>query len=814
MKLFFILVVNFCLFISVAFGQIPNFVSVQLKTDVVNRNNIERNLETLLSEINKAYNNSALTIELNNVRLNKSAKASVEDFWKDEKFASSQDHVGVKLDSENILIIPVSSIDRKDEKRTGVSKNLQIQIDSTGLIIGIGLEEISGLEKVKQKGKLNFKTTPQNTQIIYKEADNDNAPSSTPVDFALLDENTRYKITISKNGYKTKDTIITVKGNTSDTLKVRLEENFAKIKFNIRSEDEKFPLSPYSPPKIFIYHRGIITDSINLLTDVFRSFDNGEVEYFKLYKDTIVPLRIGATHKFVIKAAGFKDKELPPYDTEKTGMDILNVRLTPQKGYVYIKNVKDLAKANIFFDNNAIGEFDNRKIEAITGQHYIRVEKENFLPDKEVYITNVREGKTDTVEIAMYKYKKYYIQTNPKHVEINGGNGGFTPRSVEIKETDKKITLKKDDLEQHYLERRYNVKVNSKNSDTLFLPFTGKKISEKHTVNSQRDTIITLKQTEEITIKTDKDSIRLAVLRMKPKKWDKIYEEFNNGTIEILEKNEIYDTLIPKNESKISIKLPYNEKYYLILYKRKKYDKANTKLLTEHEKIVGKGFGSYVKFTKPKNTIPFHSIGGVSIISGDYSLLQSKAMSGTNNYYNLRGYAQFLQPTLPVAGLSIALIRASFFYINNEMRNAKISINEENPLLLPAISVLTNTEFRAGGSIFHWLDVALLGTYTWYPPANKIIEKMPFGYVSGHELFGGLEISTRCWENLNIKIGYETFNGDYNFLTEKASPYKESNTFDNLPFTLSNFTVTLGFSLRTYKNNMLRLWQKPLAARY
>jgi hypothetical protein len=106
--------------------------------------------------------------------------------------------------------------------------------------------------------------------------------------------------------------------------------------------------------------------------------------------------------------------------------------------------------------------------------------------------------------------------------------------------------------------------------------------------------------------------------------------------------------------------------------------------------------------------------------------------------------------------------------------------------------------------------MSAFGSFAWYPSVNFL----PFTNISGSETFVGIEISTRYYVNINLKIGQEIFNGNYNFLAEKVD--SGNNTFNSIPFKLSSFNVTIGFSLwnQTKPNNILRLWDKSLISNY
>ena len=140
------------------------------------------------------------------------------------------------------------------------------------------------------------------------------------------------------------------------------------------------------------------------------------------------------------------------------------------------------------------------------------------------------------------------------------------------------------------------------------------------------------------------------------------------------------------------------------------------------------------------------------------------------------------------------------------------TIDIESPLVLPALScLLINEEFRMGVSATDYADVALLGSYTWYPDVLKSV--LEFSHMTGHEFFIGGEISSRISSvNFNVKAGMQMYaNAKANIFARpvgssgvKGKYYVENMNIPN------SFVISLGFTLGSSEsskgNNILRLY--------
>ena len=170
-------------------------------------------------------------------------------------------------------------------------------------------------------------------------------------------------------------------------------------------------------------------------------------------------------------------------------------------------------------------------------------------------------------------------------------------------------------------------------------------------------------------------------------------------------------------------------------------------------------------------------------------------------------------------GFSTSVLRGNLFLGSDERYPLYIKDKTGDQLhpvekvqLLPAISAfLINGEFRVGGAIIDYVDVNAVATYAWYPDVWRNF--LPFSYVSGHDIFVGLEMSSRFpFFNVNLKTGLQMYKAlEANLYAQGLSQSREVK--DNFvkqsmdyPYM---FVMSVGFSLggRDSKgNNILRVF--------
>ena len=147
-------------------------------------------------------------------------------------------------------------------------------------------------------------------------------------------------------------------------------------------------------------------------------------------------------------------------------------------------------------------------------------------------------------------------------------------------------------------------------------------------------------------------------------------------------------------------------------------------------------------------------------------------------------------------GLSFPLVKARAFALDAEPSVGTMFREDAFKL---GVSLLTNVELRLGGAVTEFMDVAALGTFSWYPNWQEIMpdlaSRVPF-LTSGMDYFAGVELSTRIPVFLcKVKSGFQWY---------QIEGLPESRN-GNKPF----FVVSLGFSLGdrySWGENIIRLF--------
>ncbi len=240
--------------------------------------------------------------------------------------------------------------------------------------------------------------------------------------------------------------------------------------------------------------------------------------------------------------------------------------------------------------------------------------------------------------------------------------------------------------------------------------------------------------------------------------------------------------------------------------------------------------GSFKHNGQGKVKIPCYSKGTFELFAIDYFFTKPLLKNhDNNNLYHLLATGQFGRFTL-LPGLSSSIAKASIFQLDKHYKDTETTIISpfdtvqlKYPNHIPALSILfLNAEFRIGLPITRLLDIAVLGSYTYYP---NITKSGAFHHVSGQDIFVGIELASRigiC--NVNIKIGSKRLsNIYYNFYTKNTRDISlhigrdYSEHYYKVPAKLEQLVVSIGVFFgqgKGYSNNMIRVLRKPLLTNY
>lgn len=622
----------------------------------------------------------------------------------------------------------------------------EVYIDATKSKYGFKI--ISSLPK----GKVLIKTIPKNAYIDFGMSGI--APQLTSeIPFEL--NVGKYMAEISKNGYNTVKQEIEVfsDGNVNE-ISILLKPKFSKIELNVSNEDNsRFIVLPII---------NIDSTYINLsdLYDItkIRSFNSpGKVDYYKIYEGGIVPLPEGS-HDIILNAPGYKTYSQTLFTPGGTTSP-LSVIMKSITGYLTVIDNRNANGATVFVNDVNIGTIPAFKLRTKVGEQRIKIHKDGYLAEKELYKVKINEDSITDLYISMVYYKEVNITTNPQSAEVfvNNERQGFTPTKVILKEGKNEISIRNSG----YL--TYNQTINI----------------EKDQPSVSSDLSVLLRMNYPIRINAEAKA--RAVIK-------------ENG-------NEIADGFVPGE-----ISIPYG-KYKLELYEKNKLRFS----------------GSLNHNGKQAIKVPIHSWGTFTTLVADYyyqkNATESKMGNITKNVFNLFAKGEFGRFNVFIPGLSTSLLNATVFKVTEEFLNKTVVLGEteikfENQYVFSGSCLFLNGEFRTGGSVFKNLDFNLLGSYVWHPTLPDVI---PFSHITGTEKFYGVEIGTRISHlNVNLKIGKEIFNGDYNYCLPKVST-ETKNTYIAMPVAMNNIVISIGFTLGqkvAHSNNMLRLWKKPLIGSY
>jgi hypothetical protein len=203
--------------------------------------------------------------------------------------------------------------------------------------------------------------------------------------------------------------------------------------------------------------------------------------------------------------------------------------------------------------------------------------------------------------------------------------------------------------------------------------------------------------------------------------------------------------------------------------------------------------GTYLHHNKKaRQVLPSYSKTSFATLTADYvSLDNIEASFGRIHIF-------------PGSGLSTSIINAHYFvFTENEV---------EYKTLMPNIFFL-NWDWRMGGSIFRHFDVCMLGRVKYTPGLKMVqVNLADFEDATMLNYFYGVEVSTRfSYINFNCRFGQQVFDGDINTWDSGAEAYSNP-----IPVSLKSGIVSFGFTWNgrlAGSNNMLRLWNKPMANR-
>lgn len=568
-----------------------------------------------------------------------------------------------------------------------------------------------------------------------------------------------YRVKITKHRYISVDTTVLVPSDgTTRYIDITFKPDFAKIFLDITTADNS-TFTDY--PRIDIDTAHVNLNDLYNNTNIKSYDDEGNLHFFKLYKGSTVPVPEG-TYAVTVNAPGFQPHSEKVIAT-KGGTTSLSVKLKPITSFLTVSDYENAYDAKVYLDGEYIGNVPIHKHIVRIGQHRVRVEKEGYLSSEKEYTFFSDKDLEYDLQIKMTIYKQFRIESTPpgSALFINGERVGFTPYLISLNKGQHDLTI----LRNGYLDYKQKIVIDNKCTPEI-------------------DTLrIVMEMNTPLQIESERKGLSIKMER---------------------DKEVVLDNKLTPGE----VQLP----------------KGNyTLLLLDDDWIAFKG-----KVAHNGNNIvsvPCYSKGTFTLLVGDYFYSNLSLYTEDNdNLYQLLAKANFGRFNL-FPGLSTSMLKSSIYQLNEVFKGMSVDTidgsAEYQKHIFSISPVFLNAEFRTGVSIFRQLDIAALGTYTFYPELIKIT---PHSHVSGHDIFTGLEITSRISTfNLNFKIGQQIMvNSKYNILKTKSdfsiSIEDRSKKFIAIPANnMSRFVVSVGITLGqnvSRGNNMLRILKKPLVTNY
>lgn len=651
------------------------------------------------------------------------------------------------------------------ENNTGAGREEQIRIVSGDLnqVIFITQDPMPVIEK--EKCRVFFRCIPENVRITILDSHVYNDLSSHAYDL----KEGKHKVSFTKFGYKRLDSTFVVKPNQDNTMSVMdiaLEPTFGILTPTISLEET--PLISDQKPQTRFYIDGQYVDLYD--ENRARSFDTDEgIIYSSLYKGGKIPLKPGA-YKIKVTAPHYQDYEKEIFIREGETQP-LDIKLELTAGYLTVHDMGNAEGAAIYdLNSGALLGTVGQKHKLTVGEHLIAINKPGYDCDNGMLTVDIKENAVIDAKISMTKTVVCRVSTTNtmETVHLNGELVEFHPEYHEF--------LLKDG-------HKYELKVSKEG----FWPYT-----ETFVVDASEDTIhrfegLTLKPASPIKIRTNEPGITLSLFRKDEAKDTTNYAGIRFGT----------------SQKEVSLEIPQGKYQVLMDRNPALYPVLNRRAYKGTLRFKGTKKDYYIQ-TYPQ--INFLALGADINLSNKY-------MSGDPlpQFTNLpfMGSAWFGQLRLFVPGLSTTLLKASA--LNSMRMGAPADLNKEDKpaMMFGGSALLMNYDFRIGGAFCQYGDVNILLNYTFYP---NVVKHLRAAHFSGHEAFGGIEISSRLRTvNANIKAGLMYMNGTRHFYKKEMDSYTHDaeRLFVNDPFKQMMFTVRAGFTLsskRANGRNILRVF--------
>ena len=611
---------------------------------------------------------------------------------------------------------------------------------------------------------VSIKTTPDRARISVDGAD----PYTGTWQGTLASGD--HMIRIEKNGYVIKDTVLHVLDNLrSDEnieMDIRLQPQFAKIKIDVQPEKG----FSFEPGDLNVTMNGVSVDMTP--RELYSYDDDRDIQRYSYYMDGTVPASPGWVD-IQISAPGFVPQKTQ-VELKANTVVPLPITLKAITGFLSAIDNGQAREALVYLDGEMIGTVhDLTSRRTMVGEHTLILERDGYLPSEQSYTVVVKENEDAVVRVSMDRYTTIQVNSNPPdaRVVIDDEYIGTTPTKPYV-------------LREQEPGHVFRVEVSS----DAYLPVFREIVPDFSNPQPFVEDFMLL-STHKLTLSADEPNMMVTIRNQR------------NG-----DTTYVASTLLPAD-----ISLPIREKpYYIELYR------------VGESRAAYKGRFSFKDEAKTEQRVRAWSKNYFQFLSANYFLAGMKPIELGNTearktYLNM-GNASFAKFRI-VDGLSTSVARGGLFMAKD--LHAPLNIQDEktgkiheasNAQFIPAISALfINGEFRVGATFFDYLDVSAMASYAWYPDVWKKI--VGFSYMSGHDIFVGLEASSRLpIFNINFKAGLQMYKGfkANMYLKDMGNSGDLQTHFYTENVTMPNmFVISVGFTLggmNSKGTNMLRVW--------
>ena len=635
-----------------------------------------------------------------------------------------------------------------------------IKITVSGKVITRGLPVLQVARPLEERS-VRFITEPGAAQIYVG---NDPIPRSTPLTITLKEG--EIPIHIMKQDYFSIDTFITV--SVDDDPKVTKEYSFdlvplfGMVKLNLNAVSGRLD---DKNPKIYIGDRLISLDGYFGRSGLKDIHSPGTiVNRFEVYQnknqDFIIPLE-PASYSMTVVADGFEDYiySFSVHEGETVPLDIM---MTPKRGTIRFINGANAEGVLIKDGSTPIGTLtDQLEIQLIADDHKLSFEKEHYFSENPYYSIHLNPG--EVTEYVVYMSPLAYINvfSDPTGAEVivnNLSEGLHTP-----------VINKAVPLGQNSITIRQNG----------YYPAS---INKLYSITGERDSLsVKLCPTHPFSIRSD----AYRSMHNSLQGFNIYLSSVESGETHVVEYDKFTDT---------TLEIPYGK--YSFEFRRFSHgpevgynDGVQLRGVKRRNDLAYKGKFVFREGHNSLYRMSYSEEGSLSILDIDYMLNSPSLvhLDDGKSYFKL-GEIGFLSfPIWP--GFSTSLLRGKMYKTESSV--------ESTPYLFSGSLIFLNGEQRIGGSLLHYLDINFLASYSFLPKLHTLnispFDGMDFSYVSGKDLFFGLEIGSRFPVlNASFKVGYKIQSGEFN-IYNKAS--FSGDHYHCYPFDFKGIIASVGVSL-------------------